>query len=295
MSTNSVLVIAFDGLDRELIEEFGLKHVKQEEFGALDNNTGMHQIKTSELFTSFITGKTWEDHGITGHEKRKYQNPMKDKILRFLTPDKIVANVRGWRTLREVLESVMRAEKLERYTKNDQKLDTLFEKISGSRAMFVPGYNPGMIWRLRLEIAPLENGYSVERRSKFWDKRSYEVRKRDLFREIENDIVSPRPFLMCHFFRPDQHQHYYGDIDLGTYNKDKLRKMYLEIDELAGEIREKALEKGYDTIIFMSDHGLPDETDHNENAFYSCNRKLFGKRTPKITDFHDKILEAQNS
>lgn len=41
----------------------------------------------------------------------------------------------------------------------------------------------------------------------------------------------------------------------------------------------------------MSDHGLPTEEGHNENAFYSCNRELFGSETPKITDFHDRILE----
>lgn len=68
--------------------------------------------------------------------------------------------------------------------------------------------------------------------------------------------------------------------------------MYKEIDELAEEIRERAEAKGYDKVIFMSDHGLPSQTAHNRNAFYSCNEKLYGensKEKPKITDFYDKI------
>lgn len=297
IESKKVLVIAFDGLDKELIEEFGLENVKQEEYGRIDNKSGMSAVKTSELFTSFITGKTWEEHGITGHQERKYENAIKDKFLRSLIPDRLVSNVRGFNGLRDILACLIRAEKLTgRYTKEDQILDTLFEEIEGSRSMFVPGYNPGMIWRLNIEIEPLKNGYSVDRQAKYWDRRAYEVRKRELFSELENDIVSPRSFLMCHFFKPDQYQHYYGDRELGTYDKNKLRKMYNEIDDLAGKIKEKAEENGYDLIIFMSDHGLPTEKEHNENAFYSCNKELFGKNsTPKITDFYHKIKELTKS
>lgn len=291
MVSQSILVVAFDGLDKGLIEEFGLKHVKQKEYGSIDNRTGMKEIKTSELFTSFITGETWEEHGITGHSKRKYRNPIKNRIITTITPGKLVGNVRGFQGFRDILSSILRAEKMERYTKEDQEVETLFDKIDGSRALFMPGYNPGMIWRLNLEVSPLHNGYSIDRQAKFWDRRAFEVRKRELFSEIENQIISPRPLLMCHIFRPDQYQHLYGDEKIDTFDKNKLRKMYGEIDNLAKDIKETALNSGYDYIIFMSDHGLPTQKEHNENAFYSCNKKLFGRKTPKITDFHDKILD----
>lgn len=60
---------------------------------------------------------------------------------------------------------------------------------------------------------------------------------------------------------------------------------------------EKGEEEGFDTVLFVSDHGLPDveKGGHNENAFYSCNKELFGDKTPHITDFHDKILELTDS
>ena len=61
------------------------------------------------------------------------------------------------------------------------------------------------------------------------------------------------------------------------------------MDELAKKIKQKALQKGYERIIFMSDHGLPAEEGHNENAFYSSNKELFGEEKPHITDFYDKF------
>jgi hypothetical protein len=69
------------------------------------------------------------------------------------------------------------------------------------------------------------------------------------------------------------------------------------MDEMAAEIQQKAEEEGFDTVLFISDHGLPDVENggHNENAFYSCNRELFGDKTPHVTDFHDKILELAGS
>jgi predicted AlkP superfamily pyrophosphatase or phosphodiesterase len=96
---------------------------------------------------------------------------------------------------------------------------------------------------------------------------------------------------MCHFHRVDQFQHYYGDESIGRFDQDKLLDLYRETDELASNIKQKALSAGYDCIIFMSDHGLPTEDQHNKQAFYSSNIELFGDDTPHITDFHDKILE----
>ena len=116
--------------------------------------------------------------------------------------------------------------------------------------------------------------------------------------ELNNDILDPRPLLMAHFQFPDLVQHVYGDRDLGNYDENKLREMYEEMDDLAGEIRDVAEEKGYDVIIFMSDHGLPEGEVHNTNAFYSSNIELFDNSEPKITDFRvriEKLLkEGQN-
>lgn len=98
----------------------------------------------------------------------------------------------------------------------------------------------------------------------------------------------PHQLLMCHFKYPDTKQ----DIYSTSHDEEYFQDLYKKIDNLAGRIVEKS---DYDTIIFISDHGMPLDIQHNKNAFYSCNHELFGDETPHITDFHDKILEMVDS
>ncbi|WP_217907042.1 alkaline phosphatase family protein [Candidatus Nanohalobium constans] len=283
MSENSVLVIAFDGLDKELIEEFDLEHVKQEEYGSIDNKTGMSSIKTSELFASFITGKTREEHGIKGLKKEEHWLPS-------LIPSKVAQKVRGGYTVKQILRDIAKQGDRQ-FDKRDLEGDSIFEEIENSKAMYVPGYNPSPFWTKHGTGRDLRD-LSMEKRpwGYFWDAHEHTRRKNEIFRPVNKW----HDFLMVHIFRPDMHQHCYGDPNLSTYDENKLEELYKDTDDLAEEILEYFSED-YDTIIFMSDHGLPTENGHNENAFYSSNRELFGEEVPKITDFYDKILEIQDA
>lgn len=291
MTSENVLVVALDGLDKELIDEFELDNIKQKEYGLIDNQTGIKHTKTSELFASFITGLDTEYHGLEG--LGKYPGSWKGSLLDFSDIGYFKRNLPGYYRFRTALKGILDIDGKKRYTKEDLKSDTLFERIDNSRAMFVPSYNPDLLWEGGGMSIAGGLGYSRHKMSEFWDERSYEVRKEKFFHELENDIISPRDFLMVHFHRPDIYHHMYGDTGSGKldFDEDKLRKIYNETDELAAEIREKALDKGYDYVVFMSDHGLPTVKTHNDQAFYSCNKELFGEKMPKITDFHDKILE----
>lgn len=271
------IIIALDGLDKELIEEFELKNVIQEEFGTIDNKTGMTEINTSELFASFITGENYEEHGVRG--LRKWTNPKIDKFERKVEGNKFFNKFKGIRSA--IFESINRLGAMQRkYRKEDLQCQTMFERVENSRAMNIPSYNPSPYWMIGAGLKPLRYGYSPKKVEKLWDDKEYRDRKRKLFSELDSEVLPPRNLLMCHIHRPDIHQHLYGDKflskEVSTYNKPKLKQMYQEIDKLAGEIKKKALKKGYDRIIFMSDHGLPTETEHNEEAFYSCNTELFG-------------------
>jgi hypothetical protein len=203
-----------------------------------------------------------------------------------MIPDKVVREIKGGNTLKEILKTVF--EKQRRYyDRDDLECGTLFEEIDNSRPMYIPSYNPSPFWiehgtgrdLARLTWEEHEGGY-------FWDIHEHLRRKKETFRPVNKWY----DFLMVHFFRPDMHQHCYGDPELSTFDKDKLESLYNEIDELAGRIIDYFSED-YDTIVFMSDHGLPTREEHNENAFYSCNRELFGSETPDITDFHNIMLE----
>ncbi|MFB6158104.1 MAG: alkaline phosphatase family protein [Candidatus Nanohalobium sp.] len=286
---SKVLVVAFDGLDKELIEQFGLENIKMSEFGSIDNSTGITDIKTSELFASFITGETSVKHKVTGLKKQP--ETLRWRFINFLTPKKLTENIRGFYRFRETLKWVLNAQSPFKYTREDIDCPTIFDEMKNSRAMFVPSYNPDFLWDAGGLGLINSLGYSRRKKVKIWDERSYEIRKNKLFSELENDIISPRDFLMVHFHRPDFYQHLYGDKYADMYEEGKLKQLYRQTEDLAVKIKNAAKEAGYTHIIFMSDHGLPTEYEHNENAFYSCNKELFGDETPHITDFHDKILK----
>ncbi len=74
----------------------------------------------------------------------------------------------------------------------------------------------------------------------------------------------------------------FGDTDL-------MRKLYKEMDELAGELRKKDCK-----LIILSDHGMKALGmfgDHGEYGFWSTNFKDLGK--PKITDFRELIMARE--
>lgn len=278
-----MLVIAFDGLDSELVEEFELENLKQEYVGTIDNNSSVSCRKTSELFASFITGKTHTEHGVKG--LKTWNNSRKGLFIDLLTKN-YSGNIRGFDRLRKTLKSALAADE-RYYQREDLQSETLFEKIENSRAMFVPSYNPSPFFRMNGIHGPLRHGYSPSKTLEIWNTREHHYRKRTLMQELESDITPIRDFLMCHFHRPDADQHMYPIKN--EENKSKLMKSYRELDKLAGEIKEKALEKGYENILFMSDHGLPTDKAHNKNAFYSCNAEIFPEKEPHITDFYEVI------
>jgi hypothetical protein len=276
---SKVLVVAFDGMDKELIEKFDLENIVQKEFGLVDNDIGIKRRMTSELFASFITGETYEKHGLTGlGTDFSWRDRVADAIPEFL-----VKWVRGFHRFREFiaekegLNTVL-------YTKKHLDIPTLFEKIEVSLPLYVPGYNPEVYWLQGHPHQVIKN-YGPERVLKE-ARYDTELRLREGtatqpgLLEINKDIWD---FVMFHVHDPDTVQ----DLKIGD-----LEEEYERLDEIAGEILEEFEDW---TIIFMSDHGRPEDKpgphQHNKKAFYSCNKELFGDKTPHITDFHDKILE----
>lgn len=288
--SKTTLVIAFDGLDYELIQKFSCDNIIQEEFGKINNYEGMSSIKTSELFASFITGKNYEEHGVKGLST--WTNAKIDKIEQFL--DKVPYSQKTAELRTAIFESLsfLSAKKI-RYDKRFLKSETIFEQIENSRAMFIPGYNPSKYWQLGWDMEPLSYRFSSQETLELWDTREHRHRKETLFSELDSEIIPARNFLMCHFHRPDIHQHMYGDSDLGNYDEQKLRELYNKTDKLAKQIKEKALYKGYERVVFMSDHGLPKGEEHNKNAFYSSNEPIFGSKKPIITEFFSTLMAGE--
>ncbi len=269
----SVLVVAFDGLDLQRIDEYGLENVRQDEFGTIDNSTGISTIKTAELFTSFLTGTTHEEHGVVGLKKEeKGGEPVFDRVLHAV-PQRLKDAVNTGRT-QQLLNRMRPGSTF--YTREDIQGATLFDEIPGSRDVNVPVYSRNTYLHRKYVGFELGFGKATVRRDL---EAEHAQRRRETFDAMDGDSR----FVMSHFFYPDTFQHLYPGED------DALQSMYHRMDGLAGDILDRA--GRFDTVIFMSDHGRPTRDAHNEEAFYSCNRELFPDATPRITDFHDRILD----
>lgn len=271
-----ILVLAFDGMDYELIERYECENLAgSKEFGILNNSEGISTIITNELWASFITGDTWKRHGIIGKNRPESDLLFKiEKFNRFWWWRKFKAVRRRSYELVPFVDSEIR-----KYDCRDLKIPSIFDKIHESKAIDVRSYNIGYNYDL---MRPLKE--SVELATEELE-RFTKWKKQELFESMEEEY----DLIMAHFHKADHIHHWFWEVG----KMDKVEKTYQEMDQLAADIKEKARAEGFDTVIFVSDHGLPtvEKGGHNKNAFYSCNHDLFGEKTPHITEFHDKILE----
>jgi hypothetical protein len=271
-----VLIISFDGLDYELIKEYNCKNIMQKEFGRIDNHTNIKNIITPELFASFLTGETSDTHGL---QKMKVWNNRYIERLESLIEK--LGPLNRFKRLRWGIYRFLGIERIPQKV----TMQTLFDKIRNSKAINVPSYTTSPLFGEYFK--PLQLYGSISDVIKLTEMEFVWV-KSELWTEIDKGY----DLLMAHFQKPDVYQHLFGtEARSGEYNEKKIRELYEEMDELARKIKIKAREK-FDIILFMSDHGVPDKNSiykHNENAFYSLNKKL-NIGMPHITDFHDLIL-----
>jgi len=275
----NVLIVAFDGLDYDKITELGLENITQSEFGTIDNSTGINRILTPELFASFITGETHEVHGVKKFSKQA--DPTLEKIDTFF--DETLGTLKGKGIIRKIVSGATGKRELRRpYNKQDIDVGTIFEKVADSRTVQVPSYDRSLF----LSFANHFKKFGMDETLRF-TRMEQNKREDELFDILEED----HNLVMAHFHIVDAYQDlYFKFLDK---NDEDLDDLYYEIDDLAAEILKEST--GYDCIIFMSDHGMPESDEHNTNAFYSCNMELYGETEPHITDFHDEILNITDN
>lgn len=290
----SVLVVAFDGLDHELIKEYECEHLMQEEFGTMDVTTDISQRVTSELYTNFITGKSYKEHGVKGMDNQNLRSKFVEKVfphpLRAIIPNGIA--IGSW------LEDVVGAKK-EKWQSKHYDTPTLFDKVESSKAMYIPGYNPDPYWRDGVVGCMLNKGAEFGEVNKV---NYYNFQKRkDEFEEYMQYQAGDHNLVMIQFHYCDFFQHFYGNSM--KFDEKMMEDMYDSMDQLARKIKEMNQMPGemdgkyFDKVIFFSDHGLPDYQSHNPNSFYSISEdkgfkeKLEAKgENLSIRDFHSLIL-----
>ncbi|MFB6181088.1 MAG: alkaline phosphatase family protein [Candidatus Nanohalobium sp.] len=273
---DSILVVAFDGLDKRFVEKYGLNNIQQEEFGSIENSEDVEKIMTPELFASFVTGKPTEEHGI--RDRGKWNKEFLNKYESVLNPLNLLSMKRFFKVFPSVSQDGV--------TLEDHEHETLFEKFEKSKSLFVPTVSPSVTQKVNWEHATAVRNPALDMDEALeFIEREFVWRKKVLMEELDRQ----HNFLMCHIFYPDHIQHHFQDWEMSEERK---KSLYEEMDEFAGEILEKA-DLNYDCIIFMSDHGFAskDGEGHNQHAFYSSNVELFPDKEPKITDFFGRLTE----
>ena len=269
-----LLVVGFDGLDHQKIKRYDCENLMLGSFGKLDLEN--LPLETPLLWSSMITGVRPEEHGIDsmlkfkGEKARRYDELLKKVFNRF-----------GWSAikLRVCIMHYLFDSSITVPTKENMKIDSIFEKVADSKPLDIPGYSHYPYIAGKMNVNALFKKHSpVPRDHVVRDLEAEHLyRKKQLFENIGGHKL-----VMQHLHYPDWMQHVYS-------KEEKDEEVYNKMNELAGEILEEADD---DTlVVFCSDHGLANG-GHRDEAFYSVNTDL--EEPVKITEILFRALEKVN-
>lgn len=283
-----VCVVALDALEYNLVVDFNLRTLKQEEYGKIDVSS-FEALSTPIIWGSFITGLDLTKLGLQLHHE-VITTP--HKLLR-LTPERmrhvIPLGIRRqfFKTVpirqRDIHKDVQKPYREIRQRFKELNLTTLFD-IPNSVSVSVPPYQKWVS-----DKALHLNKKLVERKIPFviYQEHLYNVFRRK--KEQLLDVIGRGGWslVMAHFLFTDSLAHF------RIQDRKKMFEVYLEAENLIKEVKNVLPEKTM--LLVVSDHGMEYRKDlkfgdHTPYGFYSCNKKL-GLSNPKITDFYRLILE----
>ena len=274
-----VYILALDGLEHNLVEEFDLEALKQAEYGKVDISM-FKDLATPIIWASFITGLPPEKHKI---EMTEWRHPFLQK-LHELMPKLKLDKIKGKGMIFEWL-GFKRGEDYRQNIAHFKKYrsKSLFHIIPKAKAISVPPYQEWISEKTRKYVSDVVHRRialkSYERH--IW-KIFYEKRRRYFKTLLEGDWN----ILMTHFMFIDLFGHFF------ITDYDKMLEVYLEAEQLVKDTQQLIDEETW--LLIISDHGMKpfvDEArvgDHSDHGFYSSNVKL-SLVNPKITDFFDLV------
>lgn len=235
---------------------------------------GFNEISTFPIWTSFITGKMPEEHGIITQIKS-------DHVGNFLKAMKKVLHLKKRFGLTKKLVR-LGLTSLE-WNKTDIKVETIFDRIPNSIAINVPGYSK------KLTKAALSHERILELLEK---NRDYEIREsvwvmtEKIAKETKKRMHEDYGLLMAHFWTMDYFGHYFiGD-------KETMDFAHRRVDDMVGEFQEIASDG---LFLIVSDHGMKliekQFGEHSDYGFCSTNIYMPKLHNLHITEFADLIYE----
>lgn len=281
-----ICVIVYDGLDINLVDEFGLENLKQKEYGKVDISD-FKFASTPILSASFLAGKNLQDHFIDP------ASPTVEKLHTFLSKIDflIKSNISNGLAIR--LKKAFRNggfdQKIRKGTVNSSKKvedivdETILDVSERPRCVNVPTVNQKNLQINYTLKDVIEDKISEEEfESMVWE--NFKENKQEFLESLK---ISD--FVMAWFKPTDLLGHLYRT------NLEKMSDVYKKMDKLTKEVNETF--EGW--VLVLGDHGMEPLGDYGDHTnvkygFYSSNQEL-GLNNPKITDFYSLITEEDIS
>ena len=270
------MILALDGLEVELVERWRLEAIKQVVYGTYEAPTSPRFKKphTPSAWATIITGRPPEEHGI---DDWWTYGRLLDRI-RYLPPFVWIKNKR-----RILWKLGLRPRIID---KRDHRVETLFDVIKPSKALFVPTISEPA-WIHEEYVKAFKRGLK-NYISKIWEVHRY--RKRVFLQELKKG--NEWRLFMVWFDIADL----LGHICI-LKCRHQLLKAYFDLNALAKEVKRCVSD---DTLtLIVSDHGMkpmPDGTgDHTDRGFWSLSANIPWFRPRRATDFFSYITRLFSS
>jgi len=281
-----VLILAFDGLEYNLVEKWKLENLKQERYYKLEipdecfkyslTSRGelVHEPWTPFVWSSIVTGKLPVEIGLTEVNVQEWDNILLQKIRSLIVRLKLnkrmitrfLVNDKG-----KGLEKIGFRKKYFNLIEKS-KYPTFFQNIDDTLPINIPlvfqlrSFKEEVNWKLKLKGEGIE-----EFLAEIWK----EYRR---VTSITLDAITANKWklIMSYVRLLDT----VGELQYGRFVK--MHKAYMECNLYAGRVNELI---GDDTaLIILSDHGIEEMPNtkygkHSDHAFFSINRDLL--ETPK--------------
>jgi hypothetical protein len=260
-----VCILAFDGLDYNIVKNLPFKSLKQKVYGFYLTSTDLSSI---QFWSAFLTGEQAEKF-----EKRFVERPLR----KFLEKNRLLSKLRPLKPLaRKILPPKPPTIK--------GKHKTIFELTDKPLPYNVLAYNETkeqfkLRWKYNL-TSTLGNKEKCEEAISKWT--AFCVKQSQKFLQLLK--TEEWKLAMTHFFFTDLVNHYsYGQ-------KSELNHSHLLADRIAFKTRETLEKMGERyVLLIVSDHGS-EKGLHTPYGFYSLNINTDWKPS-KITEFYPKISE----
>lgn len=274
--------MGLDALEYTLVEQFRLTNLKQLEYGKVDISS-FKKILTPMIWTSFITGLSPKEHGVTAFYK------WDEKWARWLRNFSASIGLGRIKEKGRILEKFGLAHRRIHEDKDlkERGIKTIFDYAEHPIAFSVPSYNEEPSASAFHKTDLLKGYYDgkvtgEEVKKRVWS--SFERRKRNLTETLDRD----KKWDLLMFYE-------HGATDLLGHifrgNLTEMWEIYVQMDLFLKEVKEKIGDETFTLVV--SDHGMKPVGRygvHSSYAFYSSNIPL-NLNFPKITDFKDIILE----